>query len=163
MNRRILAVLAALVTALTLMIASPGGAVADNAVAGQQVTALRATLSGTQQVPAADRDGTGQSTVTFRGNQACFVVSWARIGAPSSAHIHRGVARTNGPVVVPFFMTRGNMPLPASLNMVAGCVNANPRVLADIRANPSRYYVNVHNRQFPEGVIRGQLQLQQPR
>jgi hypothetical protein len=159
MNRRIFAVLAALATMLTLMIASPGGAVADDAVAGQR-NVLRAALSGTREVPAADRDGTGQTTVTLRGNQACFVVSWARIGAPFAAHIHRGVAGTNGPVVVPFFMTPGNMPLPASLSMVAGCVNANPRVLADIRANPSRYYINVHNRQFPEGVIRGQLQLQ---
>jgi CHRD domain len=156
MDRRILAVLATLATMLTLVIASSGNAVADNSVTDQR-SVFRTTLSGRQEVPAVQHTGTGQATVTLRGNQACFVVSWARIGAPFAAHIHRGAVRTNGPVVVPFFSNPRTQPLPASLSGVQGCGNASPAVLADIRANPARYYINIHNARYPDGAIRGQL------
>jgi hypothetical protein len=33
-----------------------------------------------------------------------------------------------------------------------------PRALSlGLRANPAHYYVNVHNKPYPEGAIRGQL------
>jgi CHRD domain len=156
MDRRILAVLATLATMLTLVIASPGNAVADNSVADQR-SMLTAALSGAKSVPAADRNGSGRAMVTIERNRACFVVSWTRIAAPFSAHIHRGVAGVNGPVVVPFFTNPRTQPLPASLSGVQGCGNASPAVLADIRAHPARYYVQIHNAQYPDGAIRGQL------
>ncbi len=31
------------------------------------------------------------------------------------------------------------------------------QTVAEILANPSAYYVNVHNAEFPSGAIRGQL------
>ncbi len=36
-------------------------------------------------------------------------------------------------------------------------MTADPAVLAQIEANPSGYYVNLHNARFPGGAIRGQL------
>ncbi len=40
---------------------------------------------------------------------------------------------------------------------IRGCTTTTPELAADIGANPSDYYVNVHNPAFPAGAIRGQL------
>ena len=48
--------------------------------------------------------------------------------------------------------------LPATLSAAGGCVSgADPDLTRDIRRHPSRYYVNVHTADFPDGAIRGQL------
>jgi hypothetical protein len=39
----------------------------------------------------------------------------------------------------------------------AGCATADPAVVTDLLANPTGYYVNVHNAEFRAGAIRGQL------
>ena len=42
-------------------------------------------------------------------------------------------------------------------NRFSYCANASEEVVAEIRAMPSDYYVNVHNDAFPGGAVRGQL------
>ena len=51
------------------------------------------------------------------------------------AHIHRGAAGTNGPVVVDFM---------EPVNGLNGCVQADAALIKDIRQDPAAYYVNVH-------------------
>ena len=41
--------------------------------------------------------------------------------------------------------------------VVAACVSAGEDLIKEIRQNPANYYVNVHNADFPDGAIRGQL------
>ena len=83
----------------------------------------------------------------------------SKIAPAQAAHIHKGVAGSNGPVVA-------NLAAPADGN-AADCLTEGEagkfvggQTVADILANPEQYYVNVHNADFPAGAIRGQLSLQ---
>lgn len=61
-----------------------------------------------------------------------------------AAHIHQGAFGTNGPVVVDFDDNLSG----------SGLFDTD---LAAVLANPTGFYVNVHNVEFPAGAIRGQL------
>jgi hypothetical protein len=115
---------------------------------------LTASLSGANEVPAADPDGRASELVRIQGDQVCFAVQWSRIAAPTAHHIHRGAAGVNGPVVVPFFGSA----LPPTLTAAAGCLTvADAALLASIVATPEAFYVNLHNTEFPGGAVRAQL------
>jgi hypothetical protein len=130
---------------------------------------LRAELSGANEVPAADPDGDGSSRVELfvDDGMVCFSVRFDDTGTPNRGHIHVGVAGANGGIVVPLFELGAaqNPAGPAdpandrleSRQRLENCVAADPAVLALIKANPSGYYVNLHNARFPGGAIRGQL------
>lgn len=107
-----------------------------------------ALLSGANEVPAADPDGSGIAVVSFSGTTVHYSVLAQNIGAPTMAHIHRGAAGTNGPVVIGFDVNT------LSNGSAAGVDQA---LINEIVANPSGFYVNVHNAEFPNGAIRGQL------
>ena len=106
-----------------------------------------AWLSGANEVPPADPDGTGYAEIRLNYGQerVCWEISFSNIDPPSAAHIHRGVAGVNGPVVVPL---NPNSP---------GCVTASQVLIKEIIQFPGRFYVNVHNPLYPAGAIRGQL------
>jgi CHRD domain len=124
---------------------------------------LTARLRGANEVPPADPDGRGQAFVDTGRTRVSFALLWTNIGPPVFAHIHRGVAGVNGPVVVLFFDVpepAGSPPaaLPDTINAVAGSIaGQDAAVLRDIRRHPSAYYVNIHNAEFLGGAIRGQL------
>lgn len=110
---------------------------------------LDATLTGAAEVPVTgDPDGSGSASVTLNQGlgEVCWDITFAGIAAPVAAHIHVGEAGVPGPVVVP-------------LNTSSGCVDGVDKdLIKDIRQNPSDYYVNVHNADFPGGALRGQLE-----
>ena len=73
---------------------------------------------------------------------------------------HVGGAGTAGGVLVTLFggplLPRTSFP---GTFTVSDCINTSlsSAQLADIVANPSGYYVNLHTDVFPDGAIRGQL------
>lgn len=111
-----------------------------------------ASLSGAQEVPGpGDIDGSGRAEITVvdATDNVCFDLNVRAIAPATAAHIHRGRMGVAGPPVVPLE--------PPTDGERDGCVAA-PGALADeIKANPSDFYVNIHNAEFPNGAIRGQL------
>ena len=145
-------VLAITLTALPVL-AAPGAASAATELE------LSAELTGEVEVPTGDPDGTGTAELALRADQVCFRLVDVQAVAPINAgHIHRGVPGEAGPVVVPLLTDPAGLPTEELFTSEQACVDADPAVLGDIRADPAAFYVNLHNAEFPQGAIRGQLQ-----
>lgn len=112
-----------------------------------------ASLSGAEEVPGpGDPDGVGRAEVSVsdRLDELCYEIAGVSgIGTPTAAHIHQGAKGVAGPPVVTLDTPRDGSS--------KGCANAPESVADAIKANPSGFYVNVHNAEFPNGAIRGQL------
>ncbi|MGI8516997.1 MAG: CHRD domain-containing protein [Acidimicrobiia bacterium] len=138
------------------------------AIAGHENVLLFTELRGKNEVPTdpaqakrnvGDPNGYGEAYVFgIDGDPTtlCYILTVNRIQTATAAHIHEGAAGTNGPVVV-------NLAAPADGN-AADCLTegeegkfVGDQTVAEILANPSAYYVNVHNAEYPNGAIRGQL------
>lgn len=129
-------------------------------------TALTAVLTGAAEAPGpGDPDGTGTATVTVdpAAGTLCYTVNVVDVAAATGAHIHEAPPGVAGPIQV-------SLTLPDLSGNAADCADAadyNPAelpnaaaisaFLADLAANPQRYYVNVHTAPFPAGALRGQL------
>jgi len=127
-----------------------GLAVAGAAPAAAATQTFTARLNGANEVPSpGSPTATGLVRVTVDGRTGaiCYVLT-TDLNSPTAAHIHDGDRRTAGPVVVTLD--------PPVNGRSAGCVTDKVEARA-ILADPSTYYVNVHNAQFPGGAIRGQL------
>ena len=96
-------------------------------------------------------DGIGFAAVTLNPGQGlvCYELSVSGIAPATAAHIHEAPFGEAGDVVV----TLG-APTDGSSS---GCVEVDRALVKDILQNPSEYYVNVHNAEYPLGALRGQL------
>ena len=106
-------------------------------------------LSGAQEVlaGAGDPDGTGLANLYI--DNVGLTIDWNimvdGILLPlTGAHIHSAAAGINGPVVVNFLSQLNGM-------------NLFDSDLAGVLANPTNFYVNLHNAEFRGGALRGQL------
>jgi hypothetical protein len=126
--------------------------VAGPASADRASRTFTTTLSGAEEVPGpGDPDGTGTASVTVKPGIAgvCYTLEVAGIEPATAAHVHFGEAGEAGPIVV-------TLEAPSDGDS-GGCAPASRRLVAQIFAHPERYYVNVHNAEFPAGALRGQL------
>lgn len=105
-------------------------------------------LTGAAEVPGpGDTDGVGFGVVTIDGTTLRYSIWTQNIGAPTAAHIHAGVAGVPGDVLVPLNAN----------TLTNGSTTITTAIANQIKANPSGFYVNVHNGEFPNGAMRGQL------
>ena len=108
-------------------------------------------LTGAAEVPGpGDPDGTGTASIRLNQGQGqvCYDITISNIGTPTLAHIHRGGSGDSGPPVVTL----------TENGTLSGCVeNVSAELIKEIRQNPEVFYINVHNAQFPNGAVRGQL------
>jgi len=94
-----------------------------------------------------DPDGSGTANLII--DDVALSITWNISVAdielpPIGAHIHNGASNTTGPVRVDF----------DSQLTGSGLVDAD---LAGVLADPTQWYVNIHNQDFPAGAIRGQI------
>lgn len=98
-------------------------------------------------------NATGTAVVRIRrdAGQVCYRLHAENVTLPTvAAHIHRGGAGTNGPVVVGFVP-------PGADGNSSGCTSAVSSLSDEIIGNPAGFYVNVHTKEHPGGAIRSQL------
>ena len=153
---------------LVTSIVAIGLATTASVAAADNTVTLTARLSGAQEVPPADPDGSGKATVHIdvEAGEVCFdIKSLDDTGTPNRGHIHRGGPGVNGGIVVPFFELRPGDALATDPRHDAledgrlqDCVPGDPAILAEIVANPGDFYVNVHNTRVPGGSLRCQLE-----
>jgi CHRD domain len=113
---------------------------------------LKAALSGAAEVPGpGDTDGTGTFAATLNAgkNQVCYELRVSNIATATAAHIHSGESTKAGPVLL-------NLAAPAN-GSSKECVTLDREKILEIIKTPENYYVNVHNAEFPDGAVRGQL------
>jgi hypothetical protein len=118
----------------------------------QQGGPLSTALTGAAEVPGpGDADGTGTATITLNQGkgEVCYELTVDKIGAANAAHIHVGAVDKAGPPVM-------NLTPPTN-GSSKGCAPLEKDKIKEILQNSANYYVNVHNAEFPDGAVRGQL------
>lgn len=118
-------------------------------------TTLSASLSGAEEFPGpGDPNGKGSITLdVFASGTICYEAKVQGIAGTAAAHIHEAPAGMAGPVVVDLRPDLAERQGPKS----EYCVTTTPERAANIVANPTDYYVNFHNAEYPSGAVRGQL------
>ena len=137
----------ALVTALAVVF---GLALVTPVLAGGRPISI--TISGSAEAPGpGDPDGSGTASFTFNPGtgEVCYDYTVTGVAPLAAAHIHVAPVGQPGPVVIP-------LP-PTSPTGGSGCVTADRGLIVAILRDPSAYYFNVHNADFPAGALRGQL------
>lgn len=121
-------------------------------------------LSGENEVPATEHGKADRvnARVTLVGDgEICVKFSQIKLtdgeALPVAGHIHAAPAGVNGPVVVHLFGGGGGSPAAPADYPVEVCSTAAQTTYDAILADPSSYYVNLHNPTHPAGVMRGQL------
>ena len=150
-------------------------AVPQNAFAGHTNMVLMTELDGRQEVSdtmnnrriVGDRNGRGEAYVFgVDGDETtlCYVLQVSNIqvvpvGEGMAAHIHEGARGENGPVVAAL---AGPEDGTAADCLTEGEEGKFPTgeagIVQRILSNPQDFYINVHNPEYPNGAIRGQLE-----
>jgi hypothetical protein len=129
----------------------PGGAIRGQ-LAGTSPDSL-GTVYALDLKGSTEPNAKGTAILRFRNAQqlVCYRLHAENVTLPTvGAHIHRGGASVNGPVVVPFTA-------PGQDGNSSGCTASTTALMTEIEGNPAGFYVNVHTKEHPGGAMRAQL------
>ena len=141
-----------LVLVLLLAVTAAGAAAGPASAAVMDLHYIKVNMTGAAEAPGpGDPDGFGTAYFEFSPSRGrlCFKLVVDQIAPATAAHIHRAPAGSPGPVVIPL-----NAPTDG---FSKGCRDVAPELIKEILEFPARFYVNVHNAEFPAGAVRGQL------
>jgi hypothetical protein len=120
------------------------------AIGQDSTTKLMTALTGAAEIPGpGDKDGAGTVMLSFSEGKLCYELSVSNIATATGAHLHEAAIDKAGPVIVTFTA-------PAS-GSSKDCVAVEADLIARLQQTPENFYVNVHNAEFTNGAIRGQL------
>ena len=132
-------------------------------LAGRNTVELEAKLKGKNEVPGpGSRKGKGEIDVDVKPTKEklCFDFEVKKLDPMVAGHIHKGDSETAGPVKVTLFEDEEGLDGDGAYE---GCVKkVKAKLLDKIAAAPEKYYVNLHTVDYPDGAIRGQLELSGP-
>ena len=142
------------VISVVLLMFFAGGSLLESRVGASEVNphTLTIALSGGAEVPGPgdpDGSGTAELKLNLETGEVCYTITTKDIGPPTAAHVHAGVAGKSGSPKITLNK--------AEDGTFRGCLNADKELLKDIKTNAGHYYLNVHNAEFPNGAVRGQL------
>jgi CHRD domain len=150
MKKRTHFLIAGMLAALALAAVVAGGALAAKTVS------TTAKLKASEVVPGpGEKGGSGTANVDIKKNKrkVCFEIEFKKIGEPDSATLHKGAKGEKGPKKVVLFTEPTASP-------AEGCVKkVKKSILNKAQNHPENFYVQLHNMQFPQGALRGQLKL----
>lgn len=146
----------------------------QSAQAGHTNAVLTTDLHGSAEVPSSgdmsemvgDPTGTGSAYVFgIDGDPTtlCYVLQVSSIqivpvGSGMAAHIHEGALGENGPVIAALAGPEGGNAADCLTEGEEGKFpTGEAGIVQRILNNPADFYINVHNPQYPDGAIRGQL------
>jgi hypothetical protein len=111
--------------------------------------AMKVGLSGTQEVPPANTQGSGSGSfrVAEDGTISGSVTTTGVQG--TMAHIHQAAKGQNGPVIVPLTKNGDTYSVPEGRKLTAAQLEA---------LKQGNLYVNVHSDKYKGGEVRAQLQ-----
>ncbi len=117
-------------------------------------TRISADLSGANELgQSGDANGAGEFVAALnRSGRMCYELEANGVDLVTAAHIHEGTAQLNGKVVAPLVTPQMN-------RRAKACTELAPELARRILADPSAFYVNLHNAAHPNGAVRGQLNL----
>lgn len=124
---------------------------------GQSPVAFTTELTGGAEIPGPGApEGTGSALVQLDPTvpRLCYEIKVDGIAEATAAHLHRGREDAAGPIVVTFQTPSGGSSV--------GCLDQ-PELedlFSDLAASAQDFYVNIHNGNFPDGAVRGQLRPQ---
>jgi plastocyanin len=116
---------------------------------------LVSLLVGANETPTITTAAVGSVTLQLDAGAGTVNGTWsvANLGSNlTAAHIHRGVAGTNGSIVVNF----GTLPS-AGGSFTSATTGVSAALIQEILGAPAGFYVNVHTANNQSGEIRGQL------
>jgi hypothetical protein len=101
---------------------------------------------------AQDPEHKGFAILTLERTAISYRIESPGLARVVAAHIHRGTAGTNGPMV--WEINAGYQ----GDRIQGEATGFPPGVIALVAADPGEYYVKLHSLAFPGGAIRGQLE-----
>lgn len=146
-----------------LILAVPISAAADEA-APPGYGHFSVQVNGSHIPGGGDAHGEGRARLDLdpENERACFFLTWNHVdGAVTAFQLHAAPPGQEGPHRIDFFSDKH---FAGARNTVSGCVHVDgspgmsPRdKIQAVIHDPSKFYLNVHSTEFPNGAIRGQL------